>query len=216
MTEPTNPDKPTISCRPNGPLIVTGLPELKNSRGEDIPAKRVTALCRCGGSKNKPFCDGAHSSNGFSGANSAEPKRSGRDEYKGAGVTVLDARSICAHVGACSDALSTVFLLGKEPWIDPDGAGAEAVIQAVRNCPSGALAHAIEGTEQADQERGAMIAVTRNGPYTVEGILDFQDDSTGQKPFAAQRYALCRCGHSKNKPFCDGSHWSAEFEDDKN
>jgi CDGSH-type Zn-finger protein len=216
MTEPTKSAKPNISCRPNGPLIVEDLPLLKNSMGEDIPTKPVIALCRCGGSENKPFCDGTHSRNGFSGENTEEPERSEQIKYEGAGVTVLDARRICAHVGACTDALSAVFLLGKEPWIDPDGADTETVIRSVDNCPSGALAYAMEGAGVADQERETVISVIKNGPYAVEGIPDFRDEATGQRPFAAERYTLCRCGHSKNKPFCDGSHWSAEFKDEKN
>ena len=216
MTESIKSTNPTIRCKPNGPLIVTGLPVLKNSKGEEIPVKPVIALCRCGHSDNKPFCDGSHARNDFSGENKEQPNRSVRDEYKGANVTVLDARGICAHSGACTDALATVFLLGKEPWIDPNGAGAEAVMQAARNCPSGALAYAIEGREQADEEQDPMISVSKDGPYAVVGILDFQDETTGQTPLAAQRYTLCRCGHSKNKPFCDGSHWSEKFEDAKN
>ncbi len=227
MTEPNEPAKPAnpaISCKPNGPLIVTGPATLKNSKGEEIPTKRVIALCRCGGSQNKPFCDGTHSRNGFSGENAGEKtgekagesQSPGRDEYGGTALTVLDARGVCAHVGACTDGLSAVFLLGKEPWIDADGAEAEAVIEAVRNCPSGALAYAIEGAEQAHPKREHAITVTKNGPYAVVGTPDFQDETTGQSPFVPQRYALCRCGHSKNKPFCDGSHWSVEFKDDRN
>ena len=52
--------KPTVECSPNGPYLVKDLGNLENSRGESIPTKPFTALCRCGGSKNKPFCDGTH------------------------------------------------------------------------------------------------------------------------------------------------------------
>ena len=59
---------PTITCKPNGPYLVSNLGDFKNSQGERIPTKPVMALCRCGGSANKPFCDGTHQKNGFSDA----------------------------------------------------------------------------------------------------------------------------------------------------
>ena len=50
----------SIECATNGPLIVRKLTSLKNSKGQAIAAKEVMALCRCGQSANKPFCDGTH------------------------------------------------------------------------------------------------------------------------------------------------------------
>ena len=57
---------PIIECSPNGPYLVSGLSEFRNSKGEGLPTKKVTALCRCGGSSNKPYCDGTHAKLGFS------------------------------------------------------------------------------------------------------------------------------------------------------
>ena len=65
---------PEIDCRPNGPLKVTNLAELRNSKGELLPTEPVVFLCRCGGSANKPFCDGTHKKNGFSGAKESDGK----------------------------------------------------------------------------------------------------------------------------------------------
>ncbi len=71
--KPTKPDsKPTIECAPNGPYLVKNLENLQNSKGDRIPTKPVIALCRCGGSANKPFCDGTHEKIGFK---SEEPAR---------------------------------------------------------------------------------------------------------------------------------------------
>ena len=62
----------TIRCRPNGPYVVTGLTTFTNSRGEPIATEENIALCRCGGSANKPFCDGSHRANGFDDAKKPE------------------------------------------------------------------------------------------------------------------------------------------------
>ena len=60
--------KAAIRLQPNGPLQAAGLEKFTNSRGESVTAKKVMYLCRCGGSKNKPFCDGSHARNGFDDA----------------------------------------------------------------------------------------------------------------------------------------------------
>ena len=57
--------RPTIQCAENGPYIVRGVERLTSETGEPLPTGPVIALCRCGGSRTKPFCDGTHSRNGF-------------------------------------------------------------------------------------------------------------------------------------------------------
>jgi len=60
------PEGPTISAYPDGPLIVRGDFTLVDAEGEPIPrSRRTVALCRCGGSTIKPFCDGTHKVTGF-------------------------------------------------------------------------------------------------------------------------------------------------------
>lgn len=207
--------EPTIECKPNGPLLVKDLEELRNSKGDSIPTKPVMALCRCGGSANKPFCDGTHRTNGFSGARLVDGSADKRDDYRGRGITIHDNRAICAHAGHCTEGLASVFKYGSEPWIDPDGAKAEAIIETIRKCPSGALSYSLEGVEERDQPRPPGITVTKDGPYAVVGGVRLVEQAWGEGA-STEHYTLCRCGASKNKPFCDGTHSSIGFKDDKN
>jgi CDGSH-type Zn-finger protein len=205
---------PTIECSPNGPYVVRNLETLRNSRGESIPVEPVVALCRCGGSANKPFCDGTHKKNGFSGAKLVEAGADRRDDYRGRRITIHDNRAICAHAGHCTDGLGAVFKYGSEPWIDPDGAAIDAVIDTIRRCPSGALSYSLDEVEQQGPAGQPAITVTKDGPYAVVGGVGLTGQRWGQGA-SMEHYTLCRCGATKNKPFCDGSHWSIEFKDER-
>ena len=207
--------RPTTECSPNGPYLVRNLQILRNSKGESIPTKPVIALCRCGGSAKKPFCDGTHSKLGFSSQKAAEGTRDKRQDYVGKGITIHDNRSICSHAGFCTDRLASVFRMKTEPWIDPDGARIEEIIDAVKRCPSGALSHSIDGVEHRGQDRDPMITVSKDGPYLVTGGVELEVESRAEGA-SEEHYTLCRCGASKNKPFCDGTHWYVKFKDDKN
>lgn len=211
----TEQKKPTIECSADGPYIVRGLEKLHNSRGEPITTKRTIALCRCGGSASKPFCDGTHSTIGFSGKKLTDGSRDKRKTYQGKKITIHDNRGICSHAGLCTDNLASVFRMNSKPWIDPDGADVEAIIETIKKCPSGALSYSIEEVEHRDQEREPMIAVSKDGPYHVSGAIEFKDQPRGEGA-SEEHYTLCRCGASKNKPFCDGSHWQIKFTDEKN
>lgn len=207
---------PTIDCRTNGPYLVRGLEVVYDSRGQRLPlTPGGVALCRCGGSANKPFCDGTHGRIGFSSERAADAPPSRRKAYAGRSITVHDDRSLCAHSGVCTSGLASVFRMGQRPWIDPDGATAEAIATIVRACPSGALSYSIGDAGPPAEVREAAITVTRNGPYAVVGSIELRN---AELPADAspEHYSLCRCGQSKNKPFCDGSHWSAGFVDDRN
>ena len=103
--------KPTIECKPDGPYIVKDLEELRQSDGASVSVQPIMALCRCGGSANKPFCDGTHRKIGFSGARLSDGSTDRRDDYKGRRITIHDSRSICAHAGYCTDGLAAVFLM---------------------------------------------------------------------------------------------------------
>jgi len=110
--------KPKIGCSPNGPyyllndMEVRPVPNLRRASGEPCANVRAVALCRCGSSKNKPFCDGTHSVIGFKDAKTADPAKDKREAYKGRRITILDNRSICAHAGFCyRDEGGTVRLL---------------------------------------------------------------------------------------------------------
>ncbi len=214
----TMSEKPRIACLPNGPYYllndatVSPVPNLVRSSGEACATVRGVALCRCGGSKTKPFCDGTHGTNGFTDRKLADRKDNRREAYRGKRITVFDNRALCAHAGVCTESLKSVFLYGSEPWIDPDGAAVDDVIATIRKCPSGALSYAIDGREGEPLSRPAKVTVTDNGPYAVSGGVELMNVEFGDCA-SREHYTLCRCGASKNKPFCDGSHWNSGFRD---
>ncbi len=214
--------EPGIVVAADGPYLVTNAQRLRNWLGEDLPARPQMALCRCGGSAIKPFCDGSHATNGFSGAKDPGRVPDRRDVYPGQQVTVFDNRGICQHSGFCTDRLSSVFHAGGAPFVTPAAGRADDIIAAVRACPSGALGLAIDGVEQravADFHgtREPAIEVSKDGPYRITGGLPLAGAEGRHEPRAQgssrEHYALCRCGHSQNKPFCSGMHWYAGFAD---
>ena len=210
--------KPKIACLPNGPYYLLNdmeaarVPNLRRASGEACATVRGVALCRCGGSGNKPFCDGTHGRNGFRDDNRADPAKNRRKAYAGKRITIFDNRAICAHAAFCTDELAAVFRHRDNPWIDPDGAEVAEIIKTIRKCPSGALSYAIDGIEAGPPQRPPMVTVTDNGPYAVTGGIELMGVKLGDGA-SAEHYTLCRCGASRNKPFCDGSHWDAGFKD---
>ena len=203
--------KPVIDCSPNGPYLAKGLDRLTNAKGERLATRPVTALCRCGGSGNKPYCDGTHKNNGFSDAWLSDGRNDRRTSYPGRRITIHDNRAICAHAGYCTEGLASVFSSEREPWIDPDGASVDEIVATVRKCPSGALSYSIDGVEQDVGPRDPEIAATENGPYAVTGGIELRGAQFGDGA-SREHFTLCRCGASRNKPFCDGSHWDIKFE----
>jgi truncated hemoglobin YjbI/CDGSH-type Zn-finger protein len=98
----------------------------------------------------------------------------------------------------------------------------DEIIRAVRDCPSGALSYAIDGVEARaqvdwDGSREPAIEVTKDGPYRITGAIALADEAgealDGAAGSSREHYALCRCGHSQNKPFCSGMHWYVDFKD---
>ena len=204
----------------NGPYLVTNVETLRNWLGELLPTRPQVALCRCGGSAIKPFCDGTHARIGFTAQK--DPKRvpDRRDTYVGTSITILDNRGICAHSGFCTDRLASVFHVSDETFATPNGARMDEVIRAVRACPSGALSYALGGIEirdGVDQARPPAIEVSKDGPYRVTGDIALKDWQGHDEPrntgASREHYSLCRCGHSQNKPFCSGMHWYVNFHD---
>jgi CDGSH-type Zn-finger protein/ferredoxin len=204
-----------ITVSENGPYLVEGRVAIVDAEGRAVEPRNPEsfALCRCGGSQNKPFCDGTHRKNGFVGTEVADrgPIAARRIVYRGAGVTVFDDRSICSHVGYCTDRLPAVFRSKRDPWIEPDAASVDEVVAAVRRCPSGALAYAVGHADvPVEEPEDVIVMPSRDGPYFVRGRLELvSPDGTGYE--RRPHYTLCRCGGSKNKPFCDGTHWYKGF-----
>jgi CDGSH-type Zn-finger protein/truncated hemoglobin YjbI len=211
-----------IQSQANGPYLVTNCESLTNWLGERLPTRPQMALCRCGQSTSKPFCDGTHSEAGF--VSKKDPNRvpDRLDTYVGQQVTILDNRGTCQHAGYCTERLATVFRLKADPFVAPSGGRMDEIIRAVRDCPSGALSYAIDGREAREQvdhhdKREPTIVVSKDGPYRITGGIPLNDGEGNDEPrnegASSEHYALCRCGRSQNKPFCSGMHWYVDFKD---
>ena len=136
---------PTIEVKKDGPYVVTGGCRVYDATGKEVPARSTFALCRCGNSSRKPFCDGTHAKIGFSGMRFHVTLNGAAETYPGKQVMIHDDRALCAHAGVCTDNLAVVFRIGKEPWIDATAADVGAIIAVVKRCPSGALSYSIRG-----------------------------------------------------------------------
>lgn len=220
-------EKPKILLLPNGPYYLLNdmepkvVENLQNSEGQPLSTLRGVALCRCGASKNKPFCDGTHGTIGFSSENKTQDSsiiKNKRKNYVGKEITIHDNRKICSHAAECVNNLPSVFKFNARPWINPDAADKQQIINTIKKCPSGALGYSIDEVEYKDQERMSMVTVSKDGPYTITGVIDLIGDNIQfAEGFSKEHYTLCRCGASNNKPFCDGMHITINFKDnDKN
>lgn len=112
----------------------------------------------------------------------------------------------CAHSGECLLRGAAVFNLGARPWIQPQHLDADSLSRVIEHCPSGALTYRrLDGGAQETPAAETTFRPLRNGPVAVRGPVELVDAEGGM--FAVgSRIALCRCGGSANKPFCDGSH----------
>jgi len=208
--------KPMVVFDSFGPFMVVGAPKCYNSKGKAIELDSVTALCRCGKSEDKPYCDGTHSKVDFSGAKEPDRREDKVVEFKGKEITILDNRGVCSSDGTCVRESPEVFQKDKKPaWIFPDEGSIRKTIKTIEKCPSGALSYKIGTQRIQDLEREPAIKVAKNGPLEFVGGIILIDDQ-GSQPESMEHYTLCRCGSSMNKPFCDNSHKKSGFSDDKN
>ncbi|MGR3661693.1 MAG: CDGSH iron-sulfur domain-containing protein [Paracoccaceae bacterium] len=206
-----------ISMREDGPLVVTAPPKIRNSDGAEVPTKEVSALCRCGASKNKPFCDGSHRGAGFSSAPDHSKIRNTEIRYTGAiegrDITIAYTPVLCSHAGECSARAAKIFNPSDKPWIKPENGSLDDILNVLAACPSGALRLAI--ADQPSQHLTSPevgISIEQHGPYHVKNVpLEAEFNGTGA---SHAKYVLCRCGQSKNKPFCDGTHHDIKWRDD--
>ena len=218
--------EPQIRVEADGPYRVTGpLPiartrTVKTEFGEPVdyaPFERLEAgetyrLCRCGKSADKPFCDDSHeeepridvTERADHGARAARA-----DIFQGEGAVITDDLSICSKAGYCKDRFTGVWqMLGST-----DPAVRDRMKRMVELCPSGRLAWSESvGAPEQEPEYEPEIAVFRNGPLFVRGGVRVVG-SDGEPYEVRNRQALCRCGYSRNKPFCDGSHAIVGFRD---
>lgn len=116
----------------------------------------------------------------------------------------------CIHSEKCWRGLPEVFKPKEKPWIQLDDSSIDSIITQVKKCPSGALGYSLKNEETMNRE-SAEITVVKKGPllFTGKVIINNHDGSTIEK----EKAAFCRCGASSSKPFCDGSHKEADFED---
>ncbi len=118
----------------------------------------------------------------------------------------------CIHAARCVEGAPEVFDPNAKPWIRPENGAAEKIAEVVARCPTGALRYERRdgGAPEAIPSK-VEITVEKNGPITVRGPMPLVDPAGERWSDAGHRYALCRCGASASKPYCDGTHHKIEF-----
>jgi CDGSH-type Zn-finger protein len=192
---------------------------LRWGKGKSFEVGVEYALCRCGSSKNKPFCDTTHVKVKFNGAETAsrKPYREQAESVRGPGLILKDCQSLCAGAGFCHRKSGTWNLT--ENSGDPECR--KTAIQQACNCPSGRLvACDKDANEDIEPKFTPSIALVEDpdnglsGPIWLRGGV--QLESSDGKPYEIRnRITVCRCGKSGNKPFCDGTHIDIRFSDKK-
>jgi CDGSH-type Zn-finger protein len=217
---------PTIRVESGGPYRVSGnVPLARTAQVEteyeepidwapfeplDVDAEY--ALCRCGHSASKPFCDDSCQSLTWDSAETADraPRAARARVFVGKGLVMTDDHSLCTHAGFCGDRFTSVWQMIKHT---DDPAIRERMKAMIDRCPSGTLAHALDQESPNDEpvfEKG--IGVIKDGPFWIRGGIPVESED-GSPYEVRNRMTLCRCGNSSNKPFCDGSHWETGFQD---
>ncbi|MBI9054893.1 MAG: (4Fe-4S)-binding protein [Bacteroidales bacterium] len=135
-------------------------------------------------------------------------------EYSNGEVTIVWKPNLCIHSTNCIKGLPEVFDMNKRPWINADGSTSDKIINQVRKCPSGALSFYMNTKKQKGEQNMSNVKVDlmENGPILVNGKIELKN-SKGEAIPCENTVALCRCGGSKNKPFCDGTHNTNGFKE---
>lgn len=131
--------------------------------------------------------------------------------YEGEGIVVHFEPKLCIHAERCVHGLPAVFDAKRKPWIDPKGTGADAIAETIHRCPTGALTYErTDGGAQETPDAEASVRTVPDGPLHLRGRVEVVDGEGGVIE-VGPRAALCRCGASKNKPYCDNSHLEIDF-----
>ena len=221
---------PSIRIRKNGPYIVSGNIELieliirstdndyKMIPGRIFPVGEDYVLCRCGQSKNMPFCDGSHERCQFDGTETAsrKPYIQRAKILKGPNLILSDLEVYCSFSRFCHTVDGTAWDLTEN---SDNPIARESAIKAAAECPSGRLVAYDKATQKPieitfkpsiavlqDPQRGV------SGPLWVRGGIPIES-ADGEVYEIRNRVTLCRCGQSQNKPYCDASHVSTRFRD---
>ena len=215
----------------NGPYVVSGEVPLavqtiiadadgassEWAQGETFEAKVTYALCRCGKSNMAPYCDGTHAKIGFDGTEMAsrEAYDAQKTTYEGPHLTLEDVRAFCAVARFCDAQRSTWDSIGETA----DSEAEKRVRHQAAHCPSGRLVLRDKTTGQTIEPKLPLSigvvddpAEKCSGPLWVRGGVAIQSQD-GAAYEVRNRVTLCRCGQSKNKPFCDGSHVEVKYQD---
>jgi uncharacterized Fe-S cluster protein YjdI/CDGSH-type Zn-finger protein len=129
-----------------------------------------------------------------------------KKEYANDDIVVVWEPAFCIHIANCLAGLPEVFDASRRPWVEPDLASADEIAEVVMTCPTGALHfRRLDGGAEEPEPEETTIDVRPNGPIFVRGKVRIEDAS-GHLIREDTRVALCRCGGSSNKPFCDGTH----------
>lgn len=123
--------------------------------------------------------------------------------YNGEDISISFDMKRCIHARNCFLKLPQVFDPSRRPWVDPDSASAEEIAAMIRTCPSGALTYSKPDAEETPPGIN-RVSTLENGPNAFHGNLTIKGEAT-------TRATICRCGRSKNMPFCDYSHVEAQF-----
>jgi CDGSH-type Zn-finger protein len=221
----TKKEKMRIKIIKDGPYRVTGgLPlyeqiiitdEAGHTRElidiKEYPPQETYHLCRCGASKNKPFCDGTHREIGFDGSETASRKSyiEKVEIFEGPELKLTDVPEFCDHSRFCLRAGGIRDLIQKSD--DPEAQ--QTAIEEAMICPSGRLVLWDKKTGKPfEKEFEPSLALVRDeqkgceGPIWVRGGVPIES-ADGSMYESRNRVTLCRCGKSENKPYCDGSHW---------
>lgn len=133
-------------------------------------------------------------------------------QYDGAGIQVRFDTARCIHAGKCVAGSPDVFDPKAKPWVKPDATDVDALARTIAQCPSGALTYErTDGGAPETPDPSVTVRIDPNGPLLVRGDITL---NTPDGPARLSRVALCRCGHSKIKPYCDRSHVAANFQHD--
>jgi len=223
MKDQSSHDGPKIRISKNGPYLVSGgIPVAKQiigidaagysyewREGKKYPSKDNYALCRCGQSKNKPFCDGTHIKVNFNGTETAsrEPYLDQAERIDGPALELTDAQELCAAARFC-DRAGGIWNLTRQSM---DSEAKRIAIEEAGNCPSGRLVVWDKKGKAIEPKFEPSIGLVEDpqegmrGPIWVLGGIPVES-ADGSTYEIRNRVTLCRCGKSSNKPFCDGSH----------
>jgi CDGSH-type Zn-finger protein len=202
--------KSQIIFSKHSPLMAVDT-KLVGSDGKTIDTPRVCSLCRCGESKFKPNCDGSHAQAEFVGEREDSDKKE-LEYYRGKEITIVYDRYLCMGAGYCGE-LEAVFGTHDAPKYEPDAAPVEEIIATIKRCPSGALSYLMDDEHITTYYDETCIVIEKDGPLNFQGTIDLIDDQDSDTLLPeADHYTLCRCGSSKKKPLCDGSHHEVDFK----